>query len=188
MAARFEFGLALMPGLALAQFTEKELTGIDDMLFVGNMTRQNLVVERRLYPGMTMISPVRVGLSDPISASQDLMANHALAGKASGSELLKLAAGMLDVTFTPQSTAVAPQPVAAPLPPGLKAIVEELGAAVALCDAEIRGACERLSPAEQRQLIESLPTLALEEPSIRLGFVRGQTLGLAQTPGIGRPD
>ena len=174
-------GLAMMPGLGLAQFTEKELTGIDDMLFVGNMTRQHLVVERRLYPGMPMISPVRVGLSDPLAASQEFMSKHAVAGKASSSELLRQAAGMLEVTFSPRSTAIAAQPVGATLPPGLKAIVEELGAAVVLCDAEIRGACERLSPAEQRQLIESLPTLALEEPSIQLSFVRGQTLGLAQT-------
>lgn len=174
-------GLALVPGLGLAQFTEKELLGIDDMLFVGNMTRQHLVVERRIYPGMPMISPVRVGLSDPIGASQEFMGKHATAGKASSAELLRLAAGMLDVTFTPQSTAAPAQTVAADLPPGLKAIVEQLGAAVAQCDAEIRAACERLSPAEQRQLIESLPTLALEEPSIPLGFVRSQTLGLAQT-------
>ena len=63
--------------------------------------------------------------------------------------------------------------VPATVPPSLRRPVGILVAAIAVADDEIRGALVRLSPTERRALIEGLPRLAADDPSLPLDFAHG---------------
>lgn len=176
----FTFGLALANCPVFAQLNERELAGLEDSLFLANLTLKDLATDRNPFRTMELSDWVKSGLGDPIASSSSLMKAHESGLSAKVSDLIKnylKSATGIDAKFPNSGEKFAAK---SGLPEPLGKIVDSLVGTVSQTDLEIRTALEKLKPEELRLLIESLPSQAIEEPRIKLGFVRGRVASLAE--------
>jgi len=159
--------------LGFAQFTIDEKKGIEQALYIGNLTLKDLNFARRPFADKYRIPLVNQAIDQPIEASDALMNAHATAGRANTPGLLSLSRQLLGDSLVvtlpeaPKLSGDVPKEVPATVAP----LVRRLAEAVAGANAAVRKATEKLSPEEQRLLLESLPQWAVEEPSVKFEFV-----------------
>ncbi|HXH61764.1 MAG TPA: hypothetical protein VNI20_10455, partial [Fimbriimonadaceae bacterium] len=160
---------------SFGQFSSSERKGIADALYVGNLKVEDLGYAKRPYAGGGY-GIVRDGLNKPLETSETLMGLHASAGYASVSTLLTaLIAGVYDEPWL----AIQHDPPMSgldDLPDDLRRPILGLANWINSANNEIKHATERLTPEEKRALIESLPELAVADPSVRFSYVHGTVL------------
>lgn len=156
--------------IGAAQFTPQELKGLDEALFIGNLTRSDLRYDRTMHGTNAPLLFCKQALRDPEEAASTLMSLHSLARdprRALREAIRILPAGNgKPAPAEPQSMGTFPEQVPLPLRPALTS----LGRAILQANAAIRKALEPLSQDERRELIESIPHLA--NPGTNLDFVR----------------
>jgi hypothetical protein len=172
--------LTLLASIVIAQsggLSEAERSGLKDALFLGNMTFQDLQFERKPFSDPLRLSLVDICLDDPIVGADRLLSLHAATG-ASPAQDLRAAMRLLGAVgkrSSGQANAVkARAEEGLGLPPAIRERVVALAEGVALASLEVKLAIADLTSVEQRELIEGLPRLAVEEKTIRFDFERGQ--------------
>lgn len=179
-------------GLALAQTEEEapaapapgqflrphESDALDDALLMLGLQRRDttftrIPVRRVAIPGL-----IRRAIDDPLASTDELMALHESSRAGSIADWVRKAASTLDQLgrFADRPVVAGLTADASALPAGYQAPVLEMVSHLQWADREIRTALENLNAEEQRQLIEALPTHALEEDRIKLSFVRGRVI------------
>lgn len=170
--------VALILGVAaacsgLAQLTVDEKKGIEQALYIGNLTLKDLGFARRPFTDKYRLAVVNEAIDLPIETSDALMSAHTTAGRANPPGLLALARQLLGDTLAvtlPEAPKLAGD-VPKEVPAEVATHVRRLADAVSAANAAVRKATEKLSAEEQRLLLESLPQWAVEEPSIKFEFV-----------------
>ncbi|MBI1756472.1 MAG: hypothetical protein HYR64_05135 [Fimbriimonas ginsengisoli] len=155
-----------------AQLTAQERKGIEDALYVGNLTPKDLEWQRIQFADPYRLPLIELGVARPLEAADELLGLHASAKGRSLSGLLQIAnrevfGDMVHMKSPPNPTSA----LSSGLPGELNASVALLVHAIAWANGEVREALKGLSEAERRVLIESLPQWAVEEPKVRFGFV-----------------
>lgn len=164
---------------AFGQLTEREREGFRESLYLANLKPEDIITDRNPFPGLNLPKLIQNALRDPLATTDRLTSIHQSAATATISELLK--SNLADAAdLHPKFEAPALTPARNDLPAPLNEIVGRLAAEVAAADAEIREALSALKPAELRRLIEGLPSQAIEEPRIKLAFVRSSPASLAE--------
>jgi len=164
---------------ASAQLTSSERKGIADALFLGNLTPADLNFARKPFFDQYRLPLVDLSLDKPLEAADTLMSLHARAATGSLSALLRLA--QMDALSQNPARPLAmpaggaPDPALQELPSGLRAPVQVLVSAIEDANFAIRTATKDLSAEEKRELIETLPLMANEEPSITFSFTKRKT-------------
>ncbi|HRJ27426.1 MAG TPA: hypothetical protein PLO61_07965 [Fimbriimonadaceae bacterium] len=158
------------------QLTADEKRGLEEALYLGNMTLKDLEFERKAFSDPFRMPLVNLSLDKPIETSAVLMGLHQDSMGQSLSKLLMAASekGFGESQRIPLATS--PIPPADDVPAELRSSVGLLVADMLFASSEIRAATEKLTPEERRQLIESLPAWAVEEPRVKFDFVRSTPL------------
>jgi len=165
---------------AQAQFSETENQMIDQTLSLSNMKRSDMSWPR--YDATTIdpfCSPfVYLALDKPLEGSETMMQLHASTATASVRstlqqfEIIVYGKQMVDIPVGPVSPGVIPPEI----PPGLAFPVDRITQAIAQCNKVIAKATSKLTNAERRELIESLPMIACEDPTISFDFVKTKAI------------
>jgi hypothetical protein len=172
--------LAVLAPMAQAQMSAQERQGIRDALFVGNLRESDLQFSRRLFDDAHRLGLVDRAIDRPLETADSLLALHSGARSVSGASRVS---SLLEAVFEQPLGAIQHDPPIAgldELAPDLRAPILGLANWINSANNAIRKALERLSPEERRALIESLPVLAVEQPSVRFSFVRGAPLSRAE--------
>ncbi len=176
--AAFLVGLT---GIACAQLTPEEKSGLEDSLIVGNLSLSDLQFERKPFKDPYRLRLVDLALDKPLEAAEVIMKLHATAVSQPLSRLLASSAYAAlgqEVKALPRA---GNQGIALKgIPADLAGPIGRLVGAVSLANTEIREALGQLTAEEKRSLIDSLPPLAAEEPGIKFDFVKGTPLGRAE--------
>jgi hypothetical protein len=156
--------------LVRAQLSPAEIKGIQDSLFIGNMSLKDLEYERRPFNDKYRLSLVNLAIDKPLEAADKLMAFHQSGSAKTLSALIKAARtqGLED----PSNLTIvnAPHPddsTLRRLPQPLRAPVKKLVDGVTDANLIIKGALSKLTPDDIQYLFETLPMYANEEPSIK---------------------
>ncbi len=159
-----------------------ESDALDDALLMLGLQRRDMTFTRIPVRGVAIPGLIRRAIDDPLAATDELMALHESSRAGSVADWVRKAASTLDQLgrFADRPVVAALTTDASALPAGYQAPVLEMVAHLQWADREIRTALENLTPEEQRQLIEALPTHALEEDRIKLSFVRGRVISRDQ--------
>lgn len=161
-----------LTGPAPAQWLPEERRGLDDALSVGNLSPADLRYPRRVIPAQRVMPSVAAAIDDPIDAVNAVMGWHASGLRRSLGQAFALLDPLAEPIPLDPAIAMALEPPIPGLTPDVEAPIKRLIAAVAQANGEIRVALAGLSLEERRRLIEGLPQLAVEEPSIKFSFVR----------------
>ncbi len=167
-----------MATLGAGQITPTERRGLTDALFLGNLTLDDLNYARRPFNDAYRLPLVNLSLDRPLDAADALLALHEKAGIGSLSAILRLArTDALDqapakLLSMPRGL---PDPALMELPVGVRAPVETLVGALEDANFCIKSATSKLTAEEKRELIETLPLMANEEPSIAFSFTKRKT-------------
>lgn len=161
------------------RLSDTEIQGLQDTLFLSNLTIGDLSFERKPFREPYRARLIDLSLDKPLDAANHLMALHAAGGSLSLPDLLGRA--LQDALDTAPSAAPAvglgpPPETLASLPQALQPPVRALLMATDRANRQIRAALAKLTPAERRSLIESLPQWAAEEPLVKFAFVRTKQL------------
>lgn len=166
--------LATLPPAAIAQLNATERKGLEQTLYVGNLSVRDLEFTRRPFNDRFRLPLVNQAIDKPLESADALMAMHAQASRATPTALLSLARKQALGDTLPQTPVVAPA-LGGTLPPTLPAalhpMIKDLAQAVANANAAVRQATSKLTPEQHRLLLESLPQWATEEPTIKFEFV-----------------
>lgn len=167
-------GGLLLPIPSNAQLTEPERKGIEDTLFIGNMTLKDLEFERKPFSDSYRLPLVNLTIDKPIEAANKIMGLHAEAKVGPISRIL--GAGIKDAIGDQWPRELQPTVSAAPdvskVPEPLRQVVGNLLTALQEANNQVRMATSKLSPQELRTLIEGLPVWAVEEPKVKFDFVK----------------
>lgn len=157
-----------------SQLSPTEKRGIEDALYIGNMTLRDLEYERRPFNDKYRLPLVNLSIDKPLEAADRLMALHQSGSSRQLAALIKAArtqalgdpSGLTIVTATRDD-----DPGLRKLPKPLRAPIKKLVDSVSDANAIIKKAIGGLTKEEQRYLIETLPLYANEETSIPFEFV-----------------
>lgn len=155
-----------------AQLSTAEKKGLEDVLFVGNLTSADLVYARVAKTSPWAMPWLGEALGNPLKAADTLMSAHASVGDGELSKVLEFARTKIfgdgnearPLTVSPGASQKLE------LPPALRAPIERLAINLAQANAEVKGALFALSPEEQRTLIEQLPHWAVGDKSVPFEF------------------
>ncbi|HWA84433.1 MAG TPA: HEAT repeat domain-containing protein [Fimbriimonadaceae bacterium] len=164
--------------LAAAQLTSAERKGIQDALFVGNMTQKDLEYDRRPFNDKYRLPLINLAIDKPLDAADKLMAFHKSGGTKSLAALIKAARtqGLNDPpAITIVNSSYKNDRELRPLPQPLRAPVKKLADSVSDANAIVKKAISALTPEETRYLIETLPLYANEDSSITFAFTKRTT-------------
>ncbi|MCW5936130.1 MAG: HEAT repeat domain-containing protein [Fimbriimonadaceae bacterium] len=165
--------------LALAahgQLSAAEKQGLADAMLVGNLRPVDLKYSRQPFQDKHRMPLVAQALGDPLATADTLLAVPGELEKQGLDQIVRQALAMAGKPVGP--TRPAPEPAAVnSLPVGLREPVGQLVAATQRSDVEVRAALAKLTPSELRELIEGLPTLAVEEPKVKFEFVKSTPPG-----------
>lgn len=167
---------------AQAQLTAAEKGGIADALYIGNMTPGDLNYERRPFQDKYRLPLVDLAIDKPLEASDKIMAFHASASPKSLAALIRAARtqGLGDPsTMTIVKVAHNPGNDVRKVPSPLREPVLKLVTAVSEANAVVRKSLEKLTPEEERYLVETLPLWANEEPAVKFSFTDRTTFDQA---------
>ncbi|MBV6458472.1 MAG: hypothetical protein HONBIEJF_01600 [Fimbriimonadaceae bacterium] len=161
-------------GMGNAQLTEAERKGLADVLYIGNLEERDLNWERKAAPATMRLPFIDRSLDSPIATANSLLVLHAAAGPKSPSALIEQLSSTVFGDQWPRDARILPpmRDELSQVPEAWQRPVMNLAATLADVNEQIRQATSALSGAEKRTLIESLPVLAVEEPSVTFDFVR----------------
>ena len=167
----------LLLGLSVqlsAQLTEAEKKGVEDTLFIGNMSLKDLEFERKPFADPYRLALVNLALDKPLEAADKIMALH---GEAKTGPIARiLGSGLKEALGDTWPRELQPTVTSPPdvrqVPDALKQIVGNLLTALQEANNQIRMATSKLSPQELRILIEGLPIWAVEEPKVKFEFIK----------------
>ncbi|MCW5938779.1 MAG: HEAT repeat domain-containing protein [Fimbriimonadaceae bacterium] len=163
--------VSMFGAVGWAQLTVEERRGVDDALFLGNMKPSDLLFERLPFQDKYRFGLVDAALRDPIATLEPLMRLHRVEGGDPFASLRReVLGGAAPMSPAPLATIEGLDALAAPLRTPISALTQ----AMRHSDAQILEAVKGLTPAEQRELIEGLPVMAVEEPLVVFDFVRSQ--------------
>ncbi|MCU0315999.1 MAG: hypothetical protein MUC92_05355 [Fimbriimonadaceae bacterium] len=155
-----------------AQLTQGEKQGVQDSLFIGNMTVGDLLFNRVVHSDPWRMTLVQRSLQDPLTSADEVMLLHQSSRLGKVSDVILRASRIVSPDIEMGSATVrTPVVLQGNLPSRLRPIVVNLATAMATADREISIALSSLNLAERREIFDGLPTLALEENSIPLTFV-----------------
>lgn len=160
--------------LAQAQLTADERKGIVDTLYIGNLRIEDLSYARSPFNDSYRAPLIDQCIDKPLEGADALMTLHSRAASGGLAAVLRLAEGALSDPLSPLS---APPPVTddeglSELPAPIQPMIRSLLGAMIEANSRVRAASANLSPEERRELIEGLSSMALEEPRIKLAFVK----------------
>jgi len=160
-----------------AQLSEVERKGVENTLFLGNLKLSDLEFARRPHDDKFRLPLVNLSIDKPLDATDRLMELHGGAVPRSVSANIARAREELYAGQPTPTLPAAPQGSmeaagSSALPPELAPLITRLANYVAKANAAVRSAQSKLSPADLRLLMESLPQWATEEPSIKFEFVQ----------------
>lgn len=169
-------------GFGQSGLSAQEWKGLDETLSIANLKRDDLNFERIVHQDSSRMPIITRALSEPMNTYAEVMAQHE---KAAGPWAAALRA-LSPVTLVPLGQVSTPNAIEVPdaLPQPLRKPVSDLIAAVAVANSRVRGALSKLSPTEKRQLIEGLPGYAVEESSVKFGFVNGPPIAAGELLGL----
>ncbi len=159
--------LSIFAAGASAQLRPNEIRTLDDAMTLANVRPADLgsvpVPVGALAVQATALKDLTGGLAEAIH-------RHSL-GTGNDLELLQAAFALTGGTAKrPTDSGIAEVPATVPEP--LRRPVGILVAAIAATNVEIHAATSRLSATEQRTLIEALPRLAADDPTLPLDFAK----------------
>lgn len=159
-----------------SRLTDAERKGIQDALYIGNFTLEDLKFPRLAAEPRFTTDFVQQSITDPLKTADDLMAAHAGTNNRNAVEALSVAIGWLNGSVVSVQPTIATEldglsSVAQPI----RSLVGDLVTAIVACNAEIREATSRLSEAERRELIELLALLAVSQDEIAIEFAEPRT-------------
>lgn len=164
-----------------------ERQGVGDTLFLANLTVEDLHYERKVFQVPYRTPLIDLCLDRPLDAADALMDLHAEANTGPTSRLLAVALqkGLGDKwpSALPTITMPAPAPPAE-LPGPLQVPIVNLVMAVVDAQNQLRIATKNLGEAERRRLVESLPSWATEEPSIKFDFTQNEPVEQSEILGL----
>lgn len=182
MSARlWPFGLLVsilsagLGAVAVAQLTDLERRGLDQALYIGNMTARNLEWSRDVYPSAFKLKSITDISAKPLDGSDRLLGIHRKGLEYGPGQLLRLI--RFDLLAEPSRTTPPANPRSADLeslPEPLRQPVKDILVGMKRSDALIRAALAQLTSDERRTLIEGLPQLASGE-LLKFEFISGQT-------------
>ncbi|MFY9234906.1 MAG: hypothetical protein WAO58_10670 [Fimbriimonadaceae bacterium] len=156
-----------------AQLTPGERKGIEQALYLGNMTVRDLEWARDMRASAHTLPLYRQALTKPLEAADRLLGLHRQGLRSDAPALsLLLRTALFDDPAVPLKVAAAAQWSADGLPAPVRAPVRELIGVVAAANLRIRMALKNLSAEERRLLIEGLPRMAAGE-NLKLDFAKG---------------
>ncbi|HWD38865.1 MAG TPA: hypothetical protein VG944_08460, partial [Fimbriimonas sp.] len=164
--------LLALPCLSPAQLRPSERKGLDDALYIGNLTEDDLGYEKKITDDPYRLPLNQIGLDDPLRAADQMMQLHS---GATGTLSQILASGC-DAAFGDKApevkdpTLVQGLPVS--LPEQFREPVQFLVGAIADATYSVHHAIQQLSPTEKRELIEGLPRWASTSNLVKLSFVK----------------
>lgn len=157
---------------AAAQLMPNERQGIQDALYLGNLTTDDLVFARRPFNDPYRFPIVDLAIDRPLDAADRLLALHSRSLKRSVSQLISVdGEGLFDERV---ETVLPARPTAAPpseVPRAVQASVAALASAVWRANQAVSASLDNLTEDERTTLFQSLPQWAAEEPSITFGWV-----------------
>lgn len=164
--------------MANAQLTSAERKGIEDTLFVGNMTPKDLEYDRRPFNDKYRLPLINLAIDKPLEAADTLMAFHKSGATKSLAALIKAARsqGLNDpssITIVNSNYNNARE--LAKLPQALRSPVKKLADSLSDANAIVKKAIGSLTPEETRYLIETLPLYANEDNTITFAFTKRTT-------------
>lgn len=161
-----------------AQMTKEERKGLEDTLYIGNLRPDDLNYARRPHDDKYRLGLVNLSIDKPLESLDRLMAIHQESATKKVGELIERSrkelypeAKVEPPTLQLLATTAFPPDVPAELAPS----ITKLANAVYAANAYIRKAQSKLSPADLRLLLESLPGWAVEEKGISFEFVQQKT-------------
>jgi len=164
---------------AQAQLTEPERNGLLQALYMGNMNTKDLAYDRVLFHDRWRMGLIDKAIQEPIASADGLMLVHQTALKSNPSDILSLAANMIQRGSRPSMDPV--PPVTLPpknVPTAYRPIVARLVGAIQRANADIHLATSDLRPQELQDLMTSLPHLAVEEPLAKFDFTSQSNLSI----------
>ncbi|MFM9873688.1 MAG: hypothetical protein ACKVQS_09525 [Fimbriimonadaceae bacterium] len=173
-------GLGLS-GFCFGQLTSNELQGLEESLYLGNFSLKDLQTNRTPFREMKLSEWVRDGMGDPVKSVDVLMRAHRTALGSDVPKIFTECFGPATGIELPKSPPV-PKPVSGEttVDGPLTDILLPLAETMTWADAAIRDALSKLKPAEQRLLIESLALHSVDEPRVKIGFVKDKPADIAQ--------
>lgn len=172
---------------ASGQLRPAETRALEDSMTLANVRPADL---GSVTPPANALAPQAEALRDPLAGlAQAITLHEGATGDAAS--LLRTELSLIGGRSRSSKGDVAEVPASVPAP--LRRPVGILVAAIAAADDEIRASLVRLSPTERRTLIEGLPRLAADDPSLPLDFAHGppaefatlrRLLDLVDTPRI----
>lgn len=159
--------LSLLAAGASAQLRSDEAKALDDAMTLANVRSADL---GGVPAPVGALPPHVAALLSPLAGLGEISKLHAGA-TADEVTLLRTALALTGVN-PPKATDSGVAEVPATVPVALRRPVGTLIAAIVAANAEIRAASSRLSADERRTLIESLPRLAVDDPTLALDFAK----------------
>ncbi|HMS55372.1 MAG TPA: HEAT repeat domain-containing protein [Fimbriimonadaceae bacterium] len=151
--------LAVSASQGWTQYTSAERKGLDDLIVLGNLSKESL---RPAIP--TLPSGIQARITeDPILVLGEILSWRLDASLDIVKQLASLTEGQPLTGIDPIDPAV-PEPLRVPL--------GRLLAALGHANDEVRASSTALTPDQRRDLIESLPRVGLNDPSVELEFAR----------------
>jgi hypothetical protein len=167
--------------LALAQLAPAERRALEETLFIGNLTLDDLRFDKKDYTDRYTLPLVQRSLDDPLVALEELMRLHEAAPGVNVAQVLRrlgreVLVGRASQALEPVEVPQAGR-VPAAIPAEIRLLVEQLASAVVRANGAVRQALVELSPEEQRAVIESLPHWAASHREVDFGFTTAQNIG-----------
>ncbi len=176
--------VCLLPGLAWAQVTDRERELYQQALAAANLGPNDLIWDRRPFTDAWRMPLIDRALDRPFETGDALMSLQRTTATNSPSQILALlAATAYGETWRPRSVEDA-LIEDAQLPAEVRRPVSAIARAIAQATLQVRKATEKLTEADARLVIESLPQLAVEEESLRFDFVRQPSATLTEVLGL----
>jgi len=169
-----------MVNSSLGQLSVEERKGIEDALFIANLGLKDLEFERKPFSPKFPNALVNLSIDRPLEAADQLMRIH---GEAKVGPIARLLAVMIKDVLADswprelQPTVALPPDVQS-APAALRPVLTLLILAMQEANNQVRKALAALSTDELRTLVEGLPVWCLEEPKVKLSFVKRSTPSL----------
>jgi hypothetical protein len=167
---------------AAAQMSDVEKKGLEQVLYLGNMTLRDLEFERKPFSDKYRFSIVNLAIDKPVEAADQIMKLHSDGSNLGPGPLLSLI--RREVYKDPAQPKYVASTVAVQMPETVpvayREVLSQIATGIAMANDRLRQATKALSADEQRLLIESLAQWANEEPSIKFDFIKTKQLPQAE--------
>ena len=162
--------LLLLASGAQAQITHAERRGLDNALYIANLTEKDLGYEKKISDDPYRMVYNQTALDDPLAAADALIEWH----QAANGTLAQLLQNACTYGFADQPPKTDPTMAIGTIPPEipepLREPIRTLAGEIFQANLSVHNALQHLSLKERRDLIESLPQWA--NPSSKYSFVK----------------